>query len=67
MVDHPAAGSYRQTTIPWKLSKSPRLRAVAASGLGEHNSYILGDLLGLTPGQLADLETEGVIGTRPRE
>ena len=67
VVDHPAAGSYRQTTIPWKLSKSPRLRAVAASGLGEHNSYILGNLLGLTPGQLADLETEGVIGTRPRE
>ena len=67
VVDHPEAGSYQQTTIPWKLSKSPRLRAVAASGLGEHNSYILGDLLGLTPGQLADLEAEGVIGTRPTE
>ena len=67
VVDHPEVGSYRQTTTPWHLSKSPRVRAVPASGLGEHNSYVLGDLLGLTTRQLADLETEGVIGTRPTE
>ena len=66
-VDHPEAGSYKQTTTPWTLSKSPRLRAVPASGLGEHNSYVLGDLLGLTPSGLADLEAAGVIGTRPTE
>ena len=64
-VDHPEAGEYRQVTTPWKMSKSDRVHATPAPGLGEHNSLVLGDLLGLPECELDALERQGVIGTRP--
>ena len=67
VVDHPEAGVYKQTTTPWILSKSPRKKAAAARGLGEDNGYVLGELLGLSQKQLEELETAGVIGTRPTD
>ena len=36
-----------------------------APGLGEHNGYVLGELLGLPDGALAELEEKGIIGTKP--
>ena len=65
VVDHPEVGAYKQVTTPWILSQSPRRRSVAASGLGEDNGYVLGELLGLSQQRLAELEAAGVIGTRP--
>ena len=38
---------------------------VGAPGLGEHNAEVLGGLLGLSDGELADLYTNGVIADRP--
>ena len=64
-VDHPEAGVYKQTTTPWILSKSPRQTATAARDLGEDNGHILGELLGLSQQELEELQTAGVIGTRP--
>ena len=64
-VDHPEAGEYRQVTTPWRMSKSDRVHATPAPGLGEHNSLVLGDLLGLTVTELEALESRGIIGTRP--
>ena len=64
-VDHPEAGVYKQTTTPWILSKSPRQRATAARDLGEDNGHILGELLGLSQQEFDELQTAGVIGTRP--
>ncbi len=40
--------------------------ATQAPTLGEHNTEVLGDLLGQTSAQLQLLEQQGVIGTRPR-
>jgi hypothetical protein len=34
--------------------------------LGEHNTEVLGGLLGLSAGELSDLKTRGIIGSRPR-
>ena len=65
VVEHPEAGTYKQTTTPWILSKSPRGQAVPAPGLGEHNDLVLGGILGLGPEELKDLEQQGVIGTIP--
>jgi crotonobetainyl-CoA:carnitine CoA-transferase CaiB-like acyl-CoA transferase len=64
-VDHPEAGPYRQVSTPWKLSKSPRRATSPAPGLGEHNGYVLGELLGLSAQEIATLEAQGIIGTRP--
>ncbi|MGH8063860.1 MAG: CaiB/BaiF CoA transferase family protein [Candidatus Entotheonellia bacterium] len=64
-VDHPEAGTYRQVSTPWRLSKHPRSPTSPAPGLGEHNGYVLGELLGLSIQEIALLEAQGIIGTRP--
>jgi crotonobetainyl-CoA:carnitine CoA-transferase CaiB-like acyl-CoA transferase len=65
VVEHPEAGTYKQATTPWQLSKSQRRTAAPAPGLGEHNNEILSTLLGLTEAEMAALEAQGIIGTRP--
>ena len=65
VVNHPEAGTYTQVSAPWRLSKSPRRPTTPSPSLGEHNSYVLGDLLGLSQQEIAALETQGIIGTRP--
>ena len=65
VVEHLEAGAYKQVTTPWILSKNPREKAVAAPGLGEHNDYVLGELLGLSEGEMQALEEAGITGTRP--
>lgn len=64
-VEHSEAGTYKQVTAPWHLSESPRRQAMPAPGLGEHNAYVLGEILGLSPTEIAELEERGIIGTRP--
>jgi len=50
--------------LPFKLSRTPpSMRFVA--GLGEHNEYILRQLLGKSAEQIAELHKEGVIGENP--
>ena len=65
VVDHPEVGRYKQVTTPWRLSKNPRKAATPAPGLGEHNGYVLGDILGLSNQEIEELEEQGIIGTRP--
>jgi crotonobetainyl-CoA:carnitine CoA-transferase CaiB-like acyl-CoA transferase len=65
LVEHPEAGPYRQVSTPWQLSKNPRRPTIPAPGLGEHNRYVLGELLGLSEEEIAALEARGIIGTRP--
>jgi crotonobetainyl-CoA:carnitine CoA-transferase CaiB-like acyl-CoA transferase len=65
VVHHPEAGTYTQVSTPWRLSKSPRRPTLPSPSLGEHNSYVLGDLLGLSGQEIAALEAQGIIGTRP--
>ena len=36
-----------------------------APTLGEHNNYVLQELLGLTADEVLELEREGIIGTVP--
>jgi crotonobetainyl-CoA:carnitine CoA-transferase CaiB-like acyl-CoA transferase len=64
-VEHPEVGTYRQVSTPWRLSKSPRSATSPAPSLGEHNGYVLGELLGLSVQEIAMLEAKGVIGTQP--
>ncbi len=67
VVDHPEAGTYKQTTTPWVLSKSPRRPSVPAPGLGEHNFRVLNGLLGLAPSEIDDLVLSGITGDTPRD
>ena len=65
VIDHPEAGPYKQVTTPWQLSKSPRRVATASPSLGAHNHEILSSILGLSEAEIALLESDGIIGTRP--
>ena len=50
---------------PWKLSETPAVPPVAAPMMGEHNGFVLRELLGLAESELRKLEEEGVIGYAP--
>ncbi|MGH8055966.1 MAG: CaiB/BaiF CoA transferase family protein, partial [Candidatus Entotheonellia bacterium] len=67
VVSHPEAGMYRQVSTPWRLCSDPRRSTLPAPGLGEHNGYVLGELLGLSEAEIAALEAQGIIGTRPHD
>jgi len=59
-LDHPEIGKHYARSPSFRLSKSPyELRRSPL--LGEHNEYILGELLGLSSEEIAGLVTEGVI------
>ena len=65
LVEHPEAGAHYYLGRPFKLSKTPGRTRKPAPCLGEHNAYIYGEVLGLSPEKIAELEKEGVIGTTP--
>jgi crotonobetainyl-CoA:carnitine CoA-transferase CaiB-like acyl-CoA transferase len=67
VVEHPEAGTYKQVTTPWLLSKSQRGRSTPAPGLGEHNNLVLSGILGLTQSEIDTLEADGIIGDTPKE
>jgi crotonobetainyl-CoA:carnitine CoA-transferase CaiB-like acyl-CoA transferase len=66
-VEHPDVGTYRQVSTPWQLSKSPRQVTSPAPGLGDHNGYVLRELLGLSTEEIQVLAANSVIGTQPIE
>ena len=47
-----------------KFSRTPGTIRRPAPTLGQHNQQVLSELLGLSPADLAELESNGVIGTQ---
>ncbi len=64
-ITHPEAGDLTLVGMAWKLSKSPGSIRKPAPCLGEHNHYVLGELLGLSDAEIEELEKEHVIGYEP--
>lgn len=64
-ISHPEAGTHPYAGVPIRLSKSPASFRLPAPCMGEHNRDVLDGLLGLTDGEIADLEEKKVIGDRP--
>ena len=52
---------------PWRLSATPAVAPRAAPLMGEHNDFVLRELLGLTNSEVAWLESEGVIASAPAD
>ncbi|MEE8374215.1 MAG: CoA transferase [Dehalococcoidia bacterium] len=64
-IDHPETGVRPYARSPWNMSKTPKREWRQAPLLGEHNRYVLGELLGLSDREIAELEKEEVISDRP--
>jgi len=60
-MTHKALGEQVVIAPPWKLSETPAKIKNSAPLFGEHNSYVLGELLGLTSKEIANLEREKVV------
>ncbi|WP_231633777.1 MULTISPECIES: CaiB/BaiF CoA-transferase family protein [unclassified Mycobacterium] len=64
-VDHPVNGPARLSTVPMRSSAGPtQFHTQHAPLLGQHNHELLAEL-GCSDADIADLETEGVIGRAP--
>lgn len=66
-VDQPVLGPYDLAGVVAKLSKTPGGVRHPAPCLGEHNTLVLGEMLGLSGQELDDLEQAGIIGTLAAE
>ncbi len=64
---HPATGMppLPYPGRPWKLSGTPAIDPKAAPIMGEHNQTLLGELLGKTDAQVAELAATDIIGFAP--
>ena len=66
-VEHPEAGIHLYSGPIWKMANRPELRHDPTPGLGEHNDWALGELLGVGSGTLVELELQNIIGSVPLE
>jgi len=64
---HADAGTWEMESPPWILSRTPGHIRLPAPGFGEHNSYVLRDVLGLDEDAISRLYAEGVTSDDPDE
>ena len=60
-VHHPTAGSFKLANTPFKLSRSHSKPEKASPDLGEHTEEVLREFLGITEGELLEMENNGAI------
>jgi len=60
-IEHPHVGIEWLYGMPWLLGSTPGGIRTPAPLLGQHNEYILGELLGLPAGEIERLQSEQVI------
>jgi benzylsuccinate CoA-transferase BbsF subunit len=64
-LTHADAGTFVFPGLPAHLSSTPATYRRAAPGLGEHNREVLGEMLGMSDGELDALRAAGVIADEP--
>ena len=64
-VDHPQVGPRQYPGLAWKMSGTPGEIRSPAPTLGQHNREVYGGLLGMSGQAIDELESGGVIGTKP--
>jgi len=64
-LEHPDAGTHFYPGLPIHLSRTPASYRADAPALGQHNRFVLAELLGLTGARIDALASAGIIGDRP--
>ena len=59
--EHPVQGRAKMPAQPWKMSATPLSMTRSGPMMGEHNGYVLEELLGLSRGEVEGLERGGVV------
>jgi crotonobetainyl-CoA:carnitine CoA-transferase CaiB-like acyl-CoA transferase len=62
-IDRAFIGKHPQPSLPFREGETPLAIRSAPPTLGEHNSEILKDLLGLSEAEIEQLVRDGIIGT----
>jgi crotonobetainyl-CoA:carnitine CoA-transferase CaiB-like acyl-CoA transferase len=60
-VEHPRLGVRKTIAPPWKMTQTPPAISRTAPLLGEHNDYVLRELVGLSQAELDQLVEEKVV------
>ncbi len=66
-IEDPDAGVHRYPGRPFKLSRTPLSTRRPTPTLGQHNEYVLRDLLGMSEEEVRQLAADGTIGVEPTE
>ena len=64
-LDHPEAGRHRYPSLSYHLARTPGGISRAAPCFGEHNAFVLHDIIGLASENVADLIRAGAVADRP--
>jgi crotonobetainyl-CoA:carnitine CoA-transferase CaiB-like acyl-CoA transferase len=64
-VTHLESGTWKTTAPAWRFSRTPAHVRLPAPVFGEHNDYVLRELLGLGDEEIAALEREGIVAREP--
>lgn len=64
-IDHPEAGVHDQSSLAYRLLRTPGLMRDPAPCFGQHTHQVLRELLGLDETEIADLERAGTIAAEP--
>ena len=64
-LDHPEAGRHLHQGLPYRFEKTPVKHRRAAPCLGEHNHYVLKNILGRSDAEVEALERAGTIRSVP--
>ena len=60
-VDHPHVGAELLYGVPWRFSATPGAVRAPAPLLGQHNDYVLSELLGIDEARMAQLSAAEVV------
>ena len=66
-IDRAVVGTHLYPGAVARIPDNPLRADVPAPMLGEHNRQVFAEMLGMTDGEIAELERIGVIGSSPRQ
>ncbi|MCK9495187.1 MAG: CoA transferase [Dehalococcoidia bacterium] len=66
-VDHISAGRHRLVGPAWNMDRTPGAVYAAAPALGQHNDFVLREILGKSEAEVQALRDAGVLETTPAE